>query len=316
VAYYTKPNFFVIGAARSGTTLLAESLRAHSEIFVTRPKEPHFLAFANGLPPMEGPGDDLMVRRSAVTDYADYLALFMEANDAPLRGDASVSTLYYPESSIKTLKQHFPGARLLVVLRDPVERAYSAYSYLRARGYEPCADFMDAVAHELNGDRARWHHLLHYVSMGMYARQLRPFLSEFDPSLMRILFYEDLRNDPTQFVTEALRFLDASPNRSAAPERLNVSGRPRSAALQGFVGWAGRNDATRRLVRRVVPFELRERIRRFNLRPEAVPATAADAILPLFKSDCAELAALLTTTYPDITPRLPSWLRTSAGGPS
>src|SRR6476646_940700 len=99
------PTFFVIGAARSGTTALAEMLRLHPSVFVTRPKEPHFLAFAGRSVAFCGPGDDLVVNQADVTHVDDYYDLYRDAAGYAARGDASVSTLYYSQASIDTLQR-------------------------------------------------------------------------------------------------------------------------------------------------------------------------------------------------------------------
>ena len=122
----TSPNFFIIGAARSGTTALAEILRHHPDAFVTEPKEPSFLAFAGQEMAFTGPGDDTSINRVAITDRDKYLSLYKSASAKACRGDASVSSLYYSDHSVATLQRYFPEAKLVVILRDPAARAFSA----------------------------------------------------------------------------------------------------------------------------------------------------------------------------------------------
>jgi LPS sulfotransferase NodH len=305
------PNFFIIGAARSGTTLLAEMLRLHPDVFITEPKEPHFLAFSAGLPQFQGPGDDVMLGHRAVIDYDSYISLYRRVNGESARGDGSVSTLYYPEASIRTLRHYFPESRLVVVLRNPIDRAYSAYSYLRARGFEPCDDFLDAVRYEVNGDREKWHHLWHYVAMGLYARQLRHFFDAFGSSPLRIVFFDELQEDPVSVAQGVCEFLGVDATLPLTPTRVNVSGQPRSALVQRAVQWVGHHRLARSTIRRAAPFRFREAIRRANLRPDAVSSADADALRPLFREDVADLADLLTKAYPNLAPRMPPWLTTA-----
>jgi hypothetical protein len=185
----------VIGAARSGTTALAEMLRQHPDVFITQPKEPHFLAFAGQRPAFEGPGDESAVNRVAVTDITAYRSLYGQAGGRQARGDASVSSLYYADASIQNLERYFPDARLVVILREPVSRAFSAYSYQRVRGFEPCTEFAAAIEQELDGRRRTWHHLWQYVDMGRYAGQLRPFLERWGADRVKVLFHDELRRD-------------------------------------------------------------------------------------------------------------------------
>ena len=101
----TRPNLLIIGATRSATTALARALAAHPEVFMTEPKEPHFFAFSEKTIVFRGPGDDLMVNRVAITQPDDYLALYRTARNEVLRGDGSVSTLYYTSHSIESIRR-------------------------------------------------------------------------------------------------------------------------------------------------------------------------------------------------------------------
>ena len=190
-----EPNFFLIGAGRSGTTFLADLLGQHPDVFLTDPKEPHFLALADTMPDFKGPGDDVTVNRLSVTRPMDYRALYETARETA-RGDASVSTLYYAERSLANLEKYFPSARVVAVFREPVERAYSAYSYLRVRGFEKAPSFQEAVAQELRGERRRWQHLWQYIDMGRYGSQLRPFIETLGPDRVHVTFYDWLSRDP------------------------------------------------------------------------------------------------------------------------
>ncbi|MCA9246295.1 MAG: sulfotransferase, partial [Planctomycetales bacterium] len=100
------PDFLIIGAARSGTTALAKILQQHPDIFLSEPKEPHFFAFADQPPCFTGPGDDVMMNRVAVTDPKAFEALFSGAPTSALRGEGSVSTLYYHDSSIPNIQRY------------------------------------------------------------------------------------------------------------------------------------------------------------------------------------------------------------------
>src|SRR3954463_6801674 len=98
MATHKLPNFLIIGAAKSGTTALFKYLEQHPEVFISEPKEPHFLALANHPLNFSGPGDDQMMNSRAITDLSRYEKLFSSANGAKVIGEGSVSTLYYPQS--------------------------------------------------------------------------------------------------------------------------------------------------------------------------------------------------------------------------
>lgn len=304
----TSPNFFIIGAARSGTTALAEILRHHPDAFVTNPKEPSFLAFSGEKVAFTGPGDDVSINRVAVTDRDKYLSLYDSAGGKVCRGDASVSTLYYADRSVPTLQRYFSEAKLVVILRDPAVHAFSAYSYQRARGLEPFDDFRRALDSEAERIRRGWHHIWHYVGMGRYAAQLAPFLETFGADRVQILFYEELDRDPAGVGGSLFRFLGLDPAVAVDLEPVNVSGQPRSRLLQGAIRWAGRRGWLRSTTKAVMPFQLRERVRRANLRPSRMPVDAFEELQHILADEADELRALLSRYCPESLSSAPSWL--------
>jgi hypothetical protein len=307
----TSPNFFIIGAARSGTTALAEILRHHPDAFVTQPKEPSFLAFAGQQVAFTGPGDDISINRVAITDRDQYLSLYQSAGTKACRGDASVSTLYYSDHSVAALQQYFSEAKLVVILRDPAARAFSAYSYQRARGLEPCDDFREALDREADRIRCGWHHIWHYMGMGRYAEQLSPFLETFGASRVKILFYEELNRDPDGVGRALFEFLGLDPTAAVDLEPVNVSGEPRSRLLQGAIRWAGRRHWLRSTTKAIMPFQFRERVRRANLRPSGVPVDVREGLEQVLAHESDELRTLLSRHCPELLSSAPPWLAAS-----
>jgi hypothetical protein len=306
---YPEPNFFIIGAARSGTTALVEMLRQHPDVFITDPKEPNFLALANTELDFKGPGDDVMIERYSVTDPARYSSLYRGTDARAARGDASTSSLYYSRATLDNLNRYFPDARLVVILREPVARAFSAFSYLRMRGFEPHADFLGAVKEEREGLRADWHHLWHYVEMGRYARQLKPFIERLGPDQVKVLFYDDLCRKPLEVARSTFSFLGVDPGVKVTSQRVNVSGEPRSVTFQRAIGRMERGHRIRSATRVVVPYRLSERLKRLNLHHQQIPRDVAEALGPAFRSEMSELADLLVGAYPDIATCMPTWLQ-------
>jgi hypothetical protein len=288
--------------------MLVEMLRQDPGVFVTRPKEPHYLAFADQSLSFDGPGDDLTINSRAVTDTSAYEALYESAGASGARGDASVSSLYFPEQSLSIMRRRFPGARVVAVLREPASRAFSAYSFLRVRGYEPEANFLAAIEKEPERVRANWHFMWHYVGMGRYARQLRPFLDELGPDRVCILYYEDLTRDPEAAARQVFGFLNVAPSGQISAKRINKSGKPRSQALQRSILWATRQRWLRESVRSTVPFTVREYIRGANLRDDEMPRQARAALADVFDEEVAELRSLLASTHPEALSAAPGWL--------
>lgn len=294
------PTFVVAGAARAGSTAVIESLRTHPDVFVTLPKEPHFFALADGPVAFTGPGDDLTINRIAVTDRSAYLKLYPEGDDYLALGDGSVSTLYYYERAIPAILDVNPDLRVVIVLREPVARAYSSHQYLLNRGYETELDFLTAIEDEARRRSEGWHHLWHYTGMSTYATAVRRFLEALGPDQVRVWFHDELSGEPERCLAEVQRFIGVDPERTTrltAP-RVNASGQPRRRAVHAAIAWAGRNDWLRGSVKRVVPFRVREAIRSKNLRPSSVPREFTPLLAPRFADDIADLEDALGRAVP------------------
>ncbi len=289
------PNFLIIGAGRSGTTGLAEGLKTHPSVFITEPKEPHYFALHGSTVSFRGPGDAATINRVAVTDQGRYLALYPSGSRYLCLGDGSVSTLFYYDKSIPAILAMNPEMRLVVILREPVDRAYSAYQYMRARGFEPEPNFLDAIAQEPQRTRQGWHHLWHYMAMSRYADALAAFLSRFDAEQVGVWFYDDLASDYEGTVSEVLRFIGAPPTVGEATgvPRVNVSGTHRLPAFQSLVWAATRHESLRRAVKRMTTFRMRETVRRVTLRHTDVDAGARAQLAPEFADDLIRLASIL-----------------------
>lgn len=296
----TGPTFAVIGAARSGTTAITEALRRHPDAFVTTPKEPHYFAFAGQTLRFTGPGDAEGINASAVTDPSRYLALYAGADDSPARGEGSVSTLYYHHESIPTMRALDAGLRLVVVLRDPVDRAFSAFQYLRMRGREPEPDFATALGLEDDRRAAGWHHLWHYRAMSCYADSLAAFTSAFGAEQVCVLLYDDVTRDPEGSLRRTYEHLGLDPQRAgmAGAPRVNSSGRLRSDRTQALMNQVGRSPRLKRAGKRVVPFALRERVRRWNQSEATAPTPARAMLEPGFAADLDRVEDILGRSLP------------------
>ena len=252
------PQFLIIGAARSGTTALYQYLAEHPGLFLTEPKEPHYFALAGTTPAFTGPGDRQTINRLAVTDREAYLRLYREARPDQVRGEASVSTMYYAEA-VSRVREMVPDARLVCMLRDPVDRAFSAYGFMRTRGWEPCATFEEALADEPRRIAEGWHHIWHYTGMSRYGEQLRQVLEVFPREQLLVLRHEDLTADPDAVLGRVYAHLGVAPvPRTVAPDP-HRSGEPRSRFLGRVVST---HHPLKKLLSPLVPMSLRRRLRR------------------------------------------------------
>jgi hypothetical protein len=307
----TIPTFLVTGAARSGTTGLVEGLRTNTHIFVTEPKEPHYFAFHGTEVDFQGPGDAATINRVALPNRADYLALFPQDGAVAAYGDGSVSTLYYHEHALPEVVRMNPDMRLVVMLREPVSRAYSSYQYMRARGFETETSFLAAVEAEPERQALNYHHLWHYTSMSMYADALADMVEAVGPNQVGVWYYDDLQSDYVGTVSQVMRFIGApaTANEAEAVPRVNISGTPRSAIVGRVIWAATRNEWLRRAVKSLSSYRTRERVRGLVLRRSDVPFDARRQLEHRFHDDLRRLNDVLDL-LPD-RPR-PGWLTTAA----
>jgi len=306
------PTFLVAGAARSGTTGLVEGLRKHPDVFVTHPKEPHYFALHGTEVNFCGPGDDHTINRVAVTDLDDYFALYSTSHSYKARGDGSVSTMYYYQRALPEILRVNPEMRLVILLREPVARAYSSFQYMRARGFEPMDDFLEALAAEPARRRAGYHHLWHYTKMSFYADSLTAMHEALGDARLGVWFHDELEYDFTGTIAEVLRFLGVAhvTERQGSIPRVNISGDPRSKVFQRTIWRATGNDAMRRAVKLLTTYRFRERVRRLALRPSAVSAEALENLRPVFDDDLGRVLAVLER-LPNRR-SVPGWLASAA----
>jgi hypothetical protein len=166
------PNFLIIGAAKAGTNALYHYLRQHPQVYMSPWKEPKFFAFESeaDLGFRAADGKDAPVNASVILDQAEYEKLFDGADHALARGEASTHYLYV-EDSPRRIKALIPKARLIAVLRNPVDRAFSSYQHLVRDDLEPL-DFGPALDAEPRRIAEHYAYLYRYTDMGFYSEQL------------------------------------------------------------------------------------------------------------------------------------------------
>ena len=200
------PNFFVVGAAKSGTTSLYQYLNQHPEVYMSPVKEPHFFAFEGERLRFPSPGSEKGINLKSVTDESKYRALFEGVSGERAVGEASTSYLYYPGTA-ERIKHRVPEAKVIAVLRDPAERAYSTFLALTLIGREPFRDFSRALEVEEERVEAGWEHIWHYKNVGFYHAQVSRFFETFGRDRVQVHLYEDLNADPLGVMRGIFGFL-------------------------------------------------------------------------------------------------------------
>lgn len=250
------PNFMIIGAAKAGTTALYKYLEEHPQIFMSPQKEPRFFALEGEKIDFRGPG--AMTRFRYVTDIETYRLLFKNVSNELAIGEASTWYLYIPKAA-KGIRHYLPNVKLIVMLRDPVQRAYSNFLGLRREGVEPLEDFTEAMVAEKERMENNWSPTWHYQQKGFYYNQLKRYFELFEKSQIRIYLYEDLKANSTNVVQDIFGFLSVDDAFVAdTSQKHNVSGIPRNKALHQFLN---QSNPLRGFMHSFVPAKLRKRVK-------------------------------------------------------
>lgn len=286
------PNFIVIGAARSGTTALYQYLRRHPDIFMSNIKEPNFFAFEDCPLDFAGPGAEFV--NNSVASWGEYCALFASAPPGATIGEASPLYLWAPQAPA-CIKRRLPQVKLIAILRNPIEQAYSHYLYARAQMIEPLASFEAALAAQPERQRNRWQPLFQYSEFPRYAEQLTRYFEHFGRDQVKIFLYEDYLADPQNLLREICAFIevDTAFNPDIA-EHANMGGNPKSAFLQWLVM---RPNPLSRMIGAILPLNVRQRIKdmisRMNIDRDEMPVAARDHLRMVLRDDITLLQGLI-----------------------
>jgi sulfotransferase family protein len=218
------PEFFVAGAPKAGTTALHAALAQHPELYLSPVKEPKFF-LTDGPPPTQGGPGDAKTYREHVWRRRDYEDLFAAAPQGALRGESTPFYLYSHDAQ-RRIRELVPRARLIVVLRDPIERAHSNWTHLWSAGLDPIDDFVRACAAEEQRVAAGWAEFWHYKRLGLYGQQVEHLYSVFPREQVLVFRYRDLVEDPPAILDRICGFLGVSQGVIDHVPRENVTAHP------------------------------------------------------------------------------------------
>lgn len=288
-----RPDFFIAGAAKCGTTALFEYLSRHPAVFMPRIKEPKFFC-----PDLKTTG--------GVYAERDYRALFADVPDGFLTGEASALYLY-SEVAIPRIMAFNPSARIIVMLRHPVDAAHSLHASRWGFGHEDIPSFeaaWQAQATRLAGKRMPrgWPDpaTLQYGAMYRYSPQVRRVL-EFVPAGQRLfMVHEEFFGQPATQFAKVLRFLGLAPAGDREFPVINPTLGARSTRvdrwLRGATPWLGALSAPLQPLARATGFHPLRALRSWNAVPSPKPVLNPKFRAELdryFAADIRELEGLL-----------------------
>jgi len=285
------PNFVIAGAARCGTTSLYYYLKQHPDIGFPSKKEPKYFSSLGLQFPHRGPGDQT-VDQSVVRDFSDYQKLFDGLGMFTRIGEASSDYLYHHRYSAQEMRRVLGDIPIILCLRDPVERAYSAYNNL-VRDQRETLEFAEALAAEDSRIADNWDWMWAYKAGGLYAEQVAAFQQMF--SRVKVVLFEDLKRDPQAIVWELFDFLGVDPDQAVdTGTRYSHSGK----AKNRLVAFLSRRDnplafALRKIALKLVPRSLLERVASRSLEKDEMGDEVREELRSFFRGDVQRLESLL-----------------------
>jgi hypothetical protein len=195
------PNFFLVGAPRSGTTSLHEYLSQIPDVFMSKLKEPYYF--------MTRWDDSSIIRGMRVRNKEEYLRLFRKAKGYSAIGESTPLYLWDPGTPAK-ISEIVPDAKIIMILRNPIDRAFSHYLYMIRFGFEQSSDFYEALKNDYNNPQkvVGLSHL--YIDFGLYAEQVKRYLDVFGKRNVMVLIYEEFIKETRTSLENVLEFLETS----------------------------------------------------------------------------------------------------------
>lgn len=300
------PNFFVVGAAKSGTTSLYEYMKMHPQIYMAPIKETHHFStdidntkfrpnYARSL------NKDLSkfletdmeqgIFHAFVNDWDQYAKLFKNVKGEKAIGEITNSYLYSNEAA-KNIFKKFPNAKVIMMLRNPIERAFSHYLMDLRIGYET-ENFMTALKKDMARDPKGWGISNLYTEIGMYSEQVKRFIEIFPERQRRIYLFDDFKKDAGAVVKDMFSFLSVEPNVDIDySQKFNPSFIPKNK----LIGKLNTQKKIKDWLKGVLPKSVKSRFKKTFYTDKDLPKITAEErnfLAGVFRDDVMKLGKLL-----------------------
>jgi hypothetical protein len=297
------PNLFLVGAMKAGTTSIASALSLHPQVFVPLVKEPNFFCsdlYEHGLGAGAETADEVLkrVRRGEslhhayVQDRDCYLALFEGRGSEDVVADCS-TTYLYSATAAENIVRVCPASKIIISLRNPIERAFSEFLMNCSIGTAPpsFSAALDLEERELKSGSIPLCH--RYVSASLYWKQVDRYLRAFGTDHVLVLRFENIQQDFGNIMARVCKFIEVAPGALTSEIKKNEASFPRAEKLNRWLEASGLKE----FVRRKVPQLLKERMKRFyyaapplDIKPGQ---TDVERLKRIFAPDIARLSELL-----------------------
>ena len=277
-----KPNFFIVGAPKCGTTVLYKYLESHPQVFLSDPKEVNFFS------KKELEEQSLYYQDFKPKNEKEYLNLFKNVDiEHKIIGEASVSYLFYPEV-VGRIHYFNPYSKIVILLRDPVARAWSHFLMDKRLGLVK-KELMEIFDSEKESDKLNFQQ---YFLLGNYASQVEKYLDLFGKKNVKIFFTEELKNERDTITTELYRFLGIQDFELVEETKHNAYKEPKGFFLKKLYSMC----FIRKNIKKVIPQSILKRGANFffNSTPPSLNNTDKILLKKYYYEDICELEKLLS----------------------
>lgn len=286
-----KPNFLIVGVARCGTTSLFHYLEQHPEIGMSKIKEPKYFSSLDLILPQKGVGDDTVFSK-VITDGIEYNKLFKGLEKYKIIGEGSSDYFYYHKTVIPRIKENLGDVKIIICLRNPVERAFSAYSNL-VRDSREKLSFSEGLKLEKERIDNNWDWMWHYKKSGLYAEALKHYKKEF--TNVKVVFFSDLESKSQVVLREIFEFLGVNKDVLIdVSTRYSHSGKPRSKIVSLLTS---RNNPlifrAREIALKFIPRRYLEKIASKLFKKDTIDSKVHQELKSFFKEDILKLETLV-----------------------
>ena len=305
------PNFFVVGTGKAGTTSLYHYLKQHPQVYMSPVKEPCYFASeiraGNLSQAVQGPlrrksrelarhlNDGKAVKPLGwlASEWEDYVRLFQNVRSEKAIGEASAAYLW-SETAAANIHSRVPQAKIIMILRDPAERAYSQYLHQLAAGLTR-RSFREHIDQCTRNTDRKLGILYPFLEIGLYSQQVKRYLNLFPRNNIRILWYEEAWKQPSKLLADLFRFLDVDTAFSPDASRRELGRRaPRLVTAHYLLVKSGVWGP----LKAFVPAPVRPSIRNFAFRRGSsltLDPKDRQYLVAYYCEDVKKLAALLDT---------------------
>ena len=283
-----EPNFFIVGAPKSGTTNISYYLMQHPQVFMPQNLEPYYFAR------LDIPQN---YEREIISDEKKYLDLFKNTKSCRAIGESSPVYLYCPHSALE-IKNRFPNSKIIISLRNPIEIAYSEYFSLKFMGFDKNRSFnelLDSSKEQLDQNEF---HIDSLLEAGFYSKHIKRFQKIFSKNQIKIIIFEEYIKNTIPTINSILSFLDIDKSIAFKTAPKGAYKVPRNFASQKLMN----NSTFRKTAKFIIPTVARQKIgERFLVKESSRPVLKQNErqrLKETYQDDVENLAKLLGRSLP------------------